>query len=99
MKDETFDHRWGIYYNLAGVYSFLGNKTEALKWLRKQEEEGFTIEDIPGFLYTYEDFIEYDPLFDKIRSEDEFKRIVSLAKGKKAMIRESVKEIENKGNI
>jgi TolB-like protein/Tfp pilus assembly protein PilF len=94
--DSTTENS-GVYYNLAGTYSFLGNKEEALKWLRKQEKEGFTIFDFPGFLYAYENFILYDPLFENIRNAEEFKRIVARAQEKKASIRVRIDEIEKKG--
>lgn len=87
--------KWGIYYNLAGIHAFLGDKPEALKWLNKQAEVGFTIRGDLGFLHAYENFIQYDPLFDSIRDEDEFRRIVSEAQEKKARIRDRVREIED----
>jgi len=96
-KNGSFNQRWGIFYNLAGIYSFLGNKEEALKWLRKQQEEGFTFSEPPGFSYAYENFIYYDPLFNNIRNEDEFKQIVADAQNKKTKIRERIEEIVEGG--
>ena len=97
ISGDSVTENSGISYNLAGTYSFLGNKEEALKWLEKQENEGFTIQDFPGFLYAYENFILFDPLFENIRNEEKFKRIVARAQEKKARIRAQIVEIEEKG--
>jgi adenylate cyclase len=99
IKSGGFDPKWGIYYNLAGIHALLGDKPEAIKWLNKQAEAGFTIRGDLGFLYAYERFIEYDPLFDSVREEAEFRRIVLEAQEEKARIRKRVKKIEDKGKI
>ncbi len=97
ISRDSVTENSGIYYNLAGTYSFLGNKEEAIKWLEKQEIEGFTIQDFPGFLYAYENFILFDPLFDNIRNEEKFKQIVARAQEKKARIMAQIVEIEKGG--
>lgn len=57
---------------------------------------GFTIRRDLGFLYDYVYFIAYDPLFDPIREEDEFHRIVLETSEEKARIRNRVNEFEQK---
>jgi len=57
----------GEAYDLAGIYAFLGNKEEALKWLQKSADLGF----LPIGL------IERDPLFDGIRQNAQFLKIIA----------------------
>jgi len=99
IESNSFRKISGVYYSLAGIYAFLGNREEAFKWLRKQEEVGFVIDDSIIGSYTYDDFILYDPLFDNIRDEEEFKKIVEQAQAKKAQIRAEVREIINSSDI
>ena len=58
------------YYDLAGVYAFLGDKIKAYENLKIHHTR-------PGkwYLWTVR-YIKYDPLFDSIRNEPEFQQIV-----------------------
>lgn len=63
------------YYDLAGVYAFLGEKEKALENLRifnKRTKQS-------GWMVT---LIQDDPLFDSIRGEAEFQQIVQDVKSK-----------------
>jgi tetratricopeptide (TPR) repeat protein len=57
------------YYNLAGVYAFLGEKDKAYENLRI-----FNQNQIMAFWMVW--YIKKDPLFDSIRDEPEFQEIV-----------------------
>ena len=57
------------YYDLAGTYAFLGDRTKAYKNLRI-----FNTRVGGSLLWVW--YIKYDPLFNKIRNEPEFQQIV-----------------------
>ena len=78
-------------YDLAGVYAFLGDKEEAYKWLREYAKLGF----VDG---THES-IKFDPLFDNLRNEDEFKEIVKRANDKAAEARAEINRLEEQGKL
>ena len=81
----------GAAYDLAGVYAVLGNKEEAYRWLTEYEKTGFG-----GGLH---EFLKFDPLFDNLRNDKEFKEIVKRVNDKAAEIREEIREMEEKGEI
>ena len=56
----------GEYYDLAGINAFLGQKQEALKWLQQAADKGFFATDL----------ITRDPLFDGIRKESQYLKIL-----------------------
>jgi len=84
----------GEAYDLAGIYSFLGNEEEALKWAKTAEKNGF----LPVSL------IDRDPLFDNLKKNAEFNKLIEdkrkaeeqlppkLIKAKK-----KIREMEEKG--
>lgn len=76
-------------YDLASIYAILGNMEEALHWLREYEKLGFT----NG---THE-YIKVDPLFDNLRDNEEFKKIVKRANEEKAETRERIHRMEEQG--
>lgn len=58
------------YYDLASVYAFTGEKEKAYEILRK-------LEHFPIFpLSMVDDIKKYNPLFNSIRNETEFQKIV-----------------------
>jgi TolB-like protein/Tfp pilus assembly protein PilF len=61
----------GVYYDLAGVYAFIGDKDKAYVNLRifNQKNKNHSL-----WIVT---LIKNDPLFDSIRNEEEFQQIVS----------------------
>jgi TolB-like protein len=74
------------YYDLAGVYAFTGEKEKAYEILR-------TIERFPVFPLTIVDDIKkYNPLFNGIRNEPEFQRIVKTIESKYQAEHERVKK-------
>lgn len=81
----------GAAYDLAGVYAVLGNKEEAYRWLRENEKTGFGA--------GLHEFIKYDPLFDNLRNDEEFKEIVKRANDKAAEIRAKINRLEERGEI
>ena len=58
------------YYDLAGIYAFLGEKDRAYENLRIFKQ----IQSMPKWLYT---LIQNDYLFDNIRNEPEFQQILT----------------------
>lgn len=62
--DEGF-----VYYDLAGIYAFLGDKDQAFENLRKYNQNKIIYLGMLTWIKT-------DPLFDNIRDETEFRQIV-----------------------
>ena len=60
----------GQAYDLAAVYSFLGDENEAMKWVIITLEEGF----FPLKL------VERDPMFDLLRKNEKFQEIMAQKK-------------------
>jgi len=84
----------GEAYDLAGIYAFLGNEEEAIKWLQMSADIGF----LPIGL------IERDPMFDKIRQNDQFKMIIEkkrkeedAEKPKFEIVKKQIRVLEEKG--
>ncbi len=62
------------YYNIAGVYAFLGEEDRAFEYLRLfNQEDPDNIWEVGIGMLT---LIQNDPLFDGIRDEPEFQEIV-----------------------
>ena len=81
---------FSIYYDLAGVYAFRGEKERAYENLRKFNEK----ERIPLW---WSQLIKNDPLFNSIRDEPEFQQIVRDVEAKYEAEHERVKQwlVEN----
>lgn len=78
-------------YDLAATYAFLGDDRKAIYYLREYEKEGFN--------WGTEYYIMYDPLFDNLRNNKEFKEIVERSQAQKTEIRNQIKELEMKGEL
>jgi hypothetical protein len=76
----------GVDYDLAGINCFLGRKEKALEYLRSYSPRPWPA----GLSY----FIDVDPLFNNLRSDPEFQKIVADAKEKTAKIRERIRQLE-----
>lgn len=78
------------YYDLAAVNSFLGNKEEALAWLDSTSTKGF----MSIWL------LHHDPLFDNIRREPDFQRLIRTLEKKNEKWIDAFKEIlKNKKEV
>ena len=73
-------------YELASIYSFLGNEKLAYYWLQQYAAMGFR----EGL----ENYILIDPLFGPIRNQPEFKRIVESARANKEQLRTTFQQLE-----
>jgi hypothetical protein len=81
------------YYDLAGVYVFLGNKIKAYENLRIYNQR-------PNINLWIRRFIKYDPLFGSIRNEPEFQQIVTNMEAKYQAEHERVKKwLEQQGML
>jgi hypothetical protein len=80
-------------YNLAATYAFLGEKEKAYQNLSE-----FSILDFyPKWLLT---LIKYDPLFDNIKSEERFKKIIQNMEAKYQVEHERVRKwLEEHGKL
>ena len=75
---------------LAVAYAMMGDKKEALKYLEALEE---------SLLIEYPYPVKSFPGFDNLRNDPEFKTIINKIENKKALIREQIKEMEERGEI
>jgi tetratricopeptide (TPR) repeat protein len=75
---------------LAAAYAMMGEKKEALKYLAALEE--YLLIEYP---YPVKSF----PGFDSLRNDPEFKTIINKIEYKKALIREQIKKMEERGEI
>lgn len=80
-------HLVSNYYDLAGIYSFLGDKQKAYYWLNKfEEEDGWRNH---GDLVSY---IKIDIQFDNLKEDREFKDIVARGSTQMNKINEEIKQ-------
>ena len=81
---EENDEGDGIRISMASIHAVQGNKEEALLWLQKALDSGMT------------DYLFYSryPLFENIRDDERFKRIMDDAKAKVAEMRRRVEQME-----
>jgi TolB-like protein len=80
-------------YNLAATYAFLGDKEKAYQNLSEVGKLKF----IPKWWIT---LIKYDPLFDSIKSEERFKRIIQNMEDKYKAEQERVRKwLEEQGML
>jgi len=81
------------YYDLAGVYTFMGDKIKAYENLKIY----YKAQRINPWITR---FIKYDPLFDSIRNEPEFQNIVKDMDAKHQAEHEKVKKwLEEQGML
>ena len=77
--------------DLPGIYAFLGDKEKAYNALRQLEKLGFQ-----GGVH---EFLKYNPLYDNLKNDDEFKEIVKRAGERAAELRKSINELEEQGEL
>ena len=79
----------GINYGLAQIYAFQNMKHEALQFI---EAIGKNVMNIHRF-----EMMINDPMFDNLRDDPEFKRIMKLMQEEKATVKAQIKEMEERG--
>ncbi len=82
---------WDTDYDYAKIYAYKGQRDSAYYHLEK-----YVSGDIRWGL---SDHIEYDPLFEEIRNEERFRKLVTQAKNKVSRKREEVQRLEKLGEI
>jgi len=94
LENNTGRHITGQAYDLAGIYSFLGDEKMAIKYLRLADEVKFILVTL----------IERDPLYNNIRHLNEFEEIVGKYRihpdnlgPKFEKAKEKIREMEEKG--
>ena len=93
MEETRRLGRWArnYNYNLAATYAFRGDEKKALEYLEAYKRDGFN--------HGLEYFIKVDPLFEGLRTNKEFIKIVDGAQAEKAKIKDGIKELEKKGEL
>lgn len=67
MIKKGIHSNYGMYYDLAAVYAFLGKEDEAIKWFRVAADSGFF--DVG--------FIKSDPLLEKFQHNPQFQELIN----------------------
>jgi tetratricopeptide (TPR) repeat protein len=96
MKElgRVYGNNARIYYDLAGVYAFMGEKEKAYENLRSYNNQ-IQIELLWGVSN-----IRHDPLFDSLRDEPEFQQIVMDLEAKYQAEHERVRKwLEEQGML
>jgi tetratricopeptide (TPR) repeat protein len=75
-------------YDMAGLYAWRGDKDNAYRILRNFDW---------GWTSAY--LIQFDPLFDNLRNDPEFKEMLSKVLEKKKQQRDQLRELEAKGEL
>jgi tetratricopeptide (TPR) repeat protein len=60
-------------YDITSIYSLVGMKDEAIRYIKKGNEEGFQL--IKDYLYPYP-MLKSDPFFENLRSDSRFQEVV-----------------------
>jgi len=75
-------------YDMAGLYAWRGDKENAYRILRNFDW---------GWSSAY--LVQFDPLFDNLRNDREFKEMLSKVLAKKKQQRDQLRELEAKGEL
>jgi len=85
VQQRPYANRMAAHYDLAGCYAFMGESDSAYHYLH-----GF-LENRNYFGSTWNRWISYDPLFNKLRDERRFQKIIEEMIAKDKHERERVK--------
>jgi hypothetical protein len=94
-KNDTirnFQNTRYIYYDNAGICAFLGEKERAYEYLNQFDESKHRWDNL---VY----FVQFDPLFDNIRNDVEFKEITGKILEEHQRIRGEISRLESSGGI
>jgi TolB-like protein len=89
---KNFQRAHVVYYETAGIYSFLGESDLAIEYLKKFDSVNRWDD---GKLH----FIQRDPQFDNIRNQESFKAIIEKRMGEIYAVREEVARLEAEGKL
>lgn len=89
---KNFQRMDQILYNSAAICAFLGEKERAYDYLRRFD----------GSLIRWDSLIyrvQFDPMFDNLREDEEFKSIINEVQGEHKRIREELARVEARGEL
>ncbi len=90
---RDIDQRKSAQYDLAGTYAFLGDKVKAYKYLDEVAQRN----TFPLWMVT---FAKHDLLFNNIRNEERFQKIILSIEEKYHAEHERVRKwLEEQGNL
>jgi serine/threonine protein kinase/lipoprotein NlpI len=78
---EAGNESWEIRYNIAGIYSVMGEQDKALLWIDRAIDAGWRDYRIGKI----------EPLFEKLRQDNRFKKRIERVKGLVDKTREQIK--------
>lgn len=82
---RAYGRSWGAYFDLAGVYSFYGERELAMKNLLK-----INVKEMNPYIFVW--FMKRDPLLENIREDPEFKRILNDAEVRQDALHEKMRK-------
>lgn len=91
LREDRFNYAGGNFYDLVRLYTLLGNKEEALTYLRKLEEAEFAFGSISWAMV--------DPLLEDLREEPEFAAIIERGWERKWELQEQVLKLEAEDDL
>ncbi len=80
-----------LTYDVAGMYAFKGDRENAYRTLKQLKESEWFF----GNPY----LVQFDPLFDKIRNDKEFKDLLQKILDEKRILRERLRKLEEEGKL
>jgi TolB-like protein/Tfp pilus assembly protein PilF len=80
QRNEIMSSGFGDYYDLALIYAVLGQKEEAMEWLRLAKAN-----EIHGAFFRM-DFLVSDPMLNNLRDDPEFQRMLDEKREQEKMI-------------
>jgi TolB-like protein len=83
--NRPYAQRMAAHYDLSATYAFLGDKTKAYQHLDEYSK-------LDNIALTEISFVENDPLYESIRNEERFQKIVQNMKAKNQAEHERVKK-------
>jgi len=86
LEKERFQQAGGLFYDLTRLYTLLGDKENALKYLEKLEQAEFAFGSISWAMV--------DPLLEDLRNEPEFTAIIERGWERKWELQEQVRRME-----
>lgn len=91
--NRDIDQRKAAQYDLAGTYAFLGDKVKAYKYLDEVAQKN----TFPMWMVT---FAKHDLLFENIRKEERFQKVLQIIESKYQAEHERVRKwLEVQGNL
>ena len=92
LKLIKLGRNWDLNYDLASLYTFLGQKEKAWHYLRAYDKAGAWNWGLPYF-------IQVDPLFENLHHNAEFKQMIKRVIKEKGQLQAKLYKLEKEGKL